>query len=37
VGKKTLEDGKVDVLRREVRSEERVSLGDAPGRIGGML
>jgi prolyl-tRNA synthetase len=37
VGKKTLEDGKVDVLRREDRSEERISLGDAPGRIGGML
>ena len=37
VGKKTLEDGKVDMLRREDRSEERVDLGDAPGRIGGML
>jgi prolyl-tRNA synthetase len=37
VGKKTLEDGKVDVLRRADRSEERVDLGDAPGRIGGML
>jgi prolyl-tRNA synthetase len=37
VGKKTLEDGKVDVLRRADRSEERISLRDAPGRIGGML
>jgi prolyl-tRNA synthetase len=37
VGKKTLEDGKVDMLRRADRSEERVDLGDAPGRIGGML
>jgi prolyl-tRNA synthetase len=37
VGKKTLEDGKVDVLQRADRSEERVDLGDAPGRIGGML
>jgi prolyl-tRNA synthetase len=37
VGKKTLEDGKVDVLRRDDRSEERISLADAPGRIGGML
>jgi prolyl-tRNA synthetase len=37
VGKKTLEDGKVDLLRRADRSEERVDLGDAPGRIGGML
>jgi prolyl-tRNA synthetase len=37
VGKKTLEDGKVDVLRRADRSEERVDLGDAPGWIGGML
>ncbi len=37
VGKKTLEDGKVDVLRREDRSEDRTALGDAPGRIGGML
>ena len=37
VGKKTLEDGKVDVLRRADRSEERVDLGDAPDRIGGML
>ena len=37
VGKKTLEDGKVDVLRRRDRSEERVSLADATERIGGML
>ncbi|CAN5323745.1 proline--tRNA ligase [soil metagenome] len=37
VGKKTLEDGKVDVLRREDRSEDRIALGDAPGGIGGML
>jgi prolyl-tRNA synthetase len=37
VGKKTLEDGKVDVMRREDRFEERVDLGDAPGRISGML
>ena len=37
VGKKTFEDGKVDVLRREDRSEDRIPLGDAPGRIGGML
>jgi len=37
VGKKTIEDGKVDLLLREDRSEDRVSLADAPGRIGGML
>ncbi len=37
VGKKTLEDGKIDVLQRADRSEERVDLGHAPGRIGGML
>ncbi len=37
VGKKTLEDGKVDVLQREDRAEDRISLADAPGRIGGML
>jgi prolyl-tRNA synthetase len=37
VGKKTLDDGRVDVLRREDRSEDRIPLGDAPGRIGGML
>jgi hypothetical protein len=37
VGKKTLEDGKIDVLQRADRSEERVDLADAPGRIGGML
>jgi prolyl-tRNA synthetase len=37
VGKKTLDDGRVDVLRREDRSEDRIPLGDTPGRIGGML
>jgi prolyl-tRNA synthetase len=33
VGKKALEDGKVDVLTREGRSEERVAVEDVAGRV----
>ncbi len=33
VGKKTLEDGKVDVLVRAGRDEERVAVDDAPARV----
>jgi prolyl-tRNA synthetase len=37
VGKKTLEDGKVDVLERAGRSEERVPSDDAPARVKELL
>jgi prolyl-tRNA synthetase len=37
VGKKTLEDGRVDVLRRSDRSEERVSLEEAVAHVEGSL
>jgi prolyl-tRNA synthetase len=37
VGKKTLEDGRVDVLRRSDRSEERVSLEEAAAHVEGSL
>jgi len=35
VGKKALEDGKVDVLTREGRAEERVAVEDVAGRVSG--
>jgi prolyl-tRNA synthetase len=34
VGKKALEDGKVDVLERSGRTEERLSVDDVVGRVG---
>jgi prolyl-tRNA synthetase len=37
VGKKTLEDGKVDVLVRSSRAEERVEADDAPERVRALL
>ena len=37
VGKKTLEDGQVDFLVRDGRSEERVPVGEIPARVGGFL
>jgi prolyl-tRNA synthetase len=37
VGKKTLEDGRVDLLVREGRAEERVPAGEIPVRVGGLL
>jgi prolyl-tRNA synthetase len=37
VGKKTLEDGRVDVLVRAGRAEERVSVNDVPVHVGGPL
>jgi prolyl-tRNA synthetase len=37
VGKKTLEDGRVDVLARATRAEERVSVNDVPVHVGGLL
>jgi prolyl-tRNA synthetase len=37
VGKKTLEDGRVDVLTRATRAEERVSVDDVPVHVGGSL
>jgi prolyl-tRNA synthetase len=37
VGKKTLEDGQVDVLVREGRAEERVLVGEISARVGGLL
>ena len=37
VGKKTLEDGKVDVLVRSSRDEECVEAGDAPARVEALL
>jgi prolyl-tRNA synthetase len=37
VGKKTLEDGRVDLLVREGRVEERVPAGEIPVRVGGLL
>ena len=37
VGKKTLEDGQVDLLVREGRAEERVPVGEIPARVGGFL
>jgi prolyl-tRNA synthetase len=37
VGKKTLEDGQVDLLVRDGRAEERVAVGEIPARVGGLL
>jgi prolyl-tRNA synthetase len=37
VGKRTLDDGGVDVLLRATRAEERVSVDDAPVHVGGLL
>jgi prolyl-tRNA synthetase len=37
VGKKTLEDGRVDVLVRATRAEERVKVDDVPVYVGGLL
>jgi prolyl-tRNA synthetase len=37
VGKKTLEDGQVDLLVREGRAEERIPTGEIPARVGGLL
>jgi prolyl-tRNA synthetase len=37
VGKKTLEDGGVDVLVRATRAEERVKVDDVPMHVGGLL
>jgi prolyl-tRNA synthetase len=37
VGKKTVEDGRVDVLVRRDRSEERVAVDEAPARIADLL
>jgi prolyl-tRNA synthetase len=37
VGKKTLEDGQVDLLVREGRAEERVPVGEIPARVGGLV
>jgi prolyl-tRNA synthetase len=37
VGKKTLEDGQVDLLVREGRAEERAPVGEIPARVGGLL
>jgi prolyl-tRNA synthetase len=37
VGKKTLEDGRADVLVRAGRAEERVSVNDVPVHVGGLL
>jgi prolyl-tRNA synthetase len=37
VGKKTLEDGQVDLLVREGRAEERAQVGEIPARVGGLL
>jgi prolyl-tRNA synthetase len=37
VGKKTLEDGQVDLLVRDGRVEERVAVGEIPARVGGLL
>jgi prolyl-tRNA synthetase len=37
VGKKTLEDGRVDVLVRAGRAEERVSVNDVAVHVGGLL
>jgi prolyl-tRNA synthetase len=37
VGKKTLEDGKVDILVRAGRSEERVDVAEAPARVEALL
>ncbi|MDQ3669962.1 MAG: proline--tRNA ligase [Actinomycetota bacterium] len=34
VGKKTLEDGRVDVMARAERTEERVPVGDVAGQVG---
>ncbi|MBA2615584.1 MAG: proline--tRNA ligase [Actinobacteria bacterium] len=36
VGKKTVEDGRVDLLVRSGRQEERVAVGDVPERVGGL-
>jgi prolyl-tRNA synthetase len=37
VGKKTLEDGRVDVRRRTTLAEERVSVDDVPVHVGGTV
>ena len=37
VGKKTLDDGQVDLLIREGRAEERVAVGEISARVGGFL
>jgi prolyl-tRNA synthetase len=37
VGKKTLEDGRADVLVRETRAEERIPAGEIAARVGGLL
>ena len=37
VGKKTLDDGQVDLLVREGRAEERVAVGEISARVGGFL
>ena len=37
VGKKTLEDGQVDILVREGRAEERIPAGEIAARVGGLL
>jgi prolyl-tRNA synthetase len=37
VGKKTLEDGRVDILLRATRAEERVKVDDVPMHVGGLL
>jgi prolyl-tRNA synthetase len=37
VGKKTLEDGRVDILVRATRAEERVKVDDVPVYVGGLL
>jgi len=36
VGKKTVEDGRVDLLVRSGHQEERVAVGDVPERVGGL-
>jgi prolyl-tRNA synthetase len=37
VGKKTLDDGQVDVLVRATRAEERIPAGEIAARVGGLL
>jgi prolyl-tRNA synthetase len=37
VGKKTLDDGHADVRVRQTRAEERISVGEIPARMGGLL
>jgi prolyl-tRNA synthetase len=37
VGKKTLEDGQVDVRLRHTRDEERIPVGEIAARVGGLL